>query len=497
MLIRVKEHTNAPDEKSPEPFLNIFYQDEDALRRARVQLKGREYSRQELAIILRTYNQSIGNDDAFVMRNIERFASEELPFVVTGQQLGFMGGPAYTILKGITCLRIARKTETIPLFWLATEDHDIAEIDHAYLIDGLGNLQRFYLSFPKDGRSVEDLTLSQKHMEEIERFLETVGVPIEERPQTSSSYALTMAKALAKQFAGTGLVFLEPHLLRSLAVSFFRKEIKEHEAIQDILKRTTANLISAGVMAPLEVGTGTNLFLKSPTGQRQKLRWDGNAFIAGTQIYSLKECLALCDSMPERFSPSAAARPVLQSALLPVLAYIAGPSEFAYYRQLGDYHRFHDVPMPCIIPRIQATLIPPQAAVLLEKCSLEPWEAIPYHWSELMPSLNSEMEILQGGWLRLAARSFGSDLEEQVLMRTVRQGVRKLQRKVIKARLRRQGLPSYGLHFLRNLLSPHSKPQERVLNWWGFQAESTENLIEQFTNMPEKNSEAHFYSYIS
>jgi hypothetical protein len=97
--------------------------------------------------------------------------------------------------------------------------------------------------------------------------------------------------------------------------------------------------------------------------------------------------------------------------------------------------------------------------------------------------------------MRLAARSFGLDLEEQVLIRAVKQGTRKMQRKVIKARLRRQGIPSHGLHYLHNLLHPRGKPQERVLNWWGFQSESTENIIEKFLEMPEENPEAHLYSY--
>lgn len=498
MLITAKSHAKASSEMALAPFLGIPFAAKDALVRARQQLADRVYPRRQLAALLRSYNESIGNAEPAVMDKIDALQSADAPCVVTGQQLGLMGGPAYTILKAVTCLRVARDNGAVPIFWLATEDHDIAEIDHTYLLGALGNLQRFHLAFAKDGRSVEDLMLSPKHVEEIERFLQTAGIPAEAWAPIAPSYAQTMAQVLVKLFAGSGMVFLEPRLLRPLAAPFFRRELEEHAAIQQVLMETTRRLKEAGGTTPLVFeGGGPNLFLKSAAGQRQKLRWDGEAFVGGAQRLSLAECLALCDSAPERFSPNAAARPVLQSALLPVLAYVAGPSEMAYHRQLADYHRFHGVPMPCVVPRIAATLIPPLAAEVLDRSGLEPWEAIPQHWPELMPTLSDEVDVVQAGWLRAAARAFGSDLDEQVLSRTVKQGARKLMRKVVKARLARQGLPAHGLHLLRNLLFPHGKPQERVLNWWGFQSETTENLVEEFIKMPPTDPEAHLYCYLS
>src|ERR1700722_14421158 len=98
----------------------------------------RNYPRSQLHHLLKEYNQTIGNDQP-ALENAERILQSETACVITGQQLGMMGGPSYTILKGISCLLFACKINAIPIFWLATEDHDISEIDHTYLLDSLGN----------------------------------------------------------------------------------------------------------------------------------------------------------------------------------------------------------------------------------------------------------------------------------------------------------------------------------------------------------------------
>lgn len=419
-------------------FLGPSFRDPTPFVQAKKQIDSRSFPRAHIAKILEKYNSELGVN-AVSLENVQRLALPNSYCVVTGQQLGMMGGPAYTILKALSCLLVARHTGAIPIFWLATEDHDIHEIDHTYLIDELGNLKRFHLSMEKSGFAVEDLKLTSKNIEEMESFWRHLGLDKHPLPSSGELYSRSMIEVLVSLFAGTGLVFLEPKLLRPLAVPFFSKEIQACEQIRDVLNETTKALVEAGGEANILVGEPTNLFLKDKTNKRKKIRPEGDAFIAGSEKYSLKELLAKIENEPEAFSPNVSARPVLQNTLLPVIAYVAGPAEFAYHRQLGAYHAFHEAAMPYIIPRLSATFIPPEATLLLKSCKLEPWNEIPLH---------------------------------------------------------RNGIQGRDLHVLRNLIYPHQGPQERLLNWWGFQAKSRENLVKECLAQLSWDSNSSYYVYL-
>ncbi len=467
-------------------FLEIAPEDPAALQKAQDTLKGRSYPRESLVEALIRYNQSIGND-AIALNNAKKLGQEGNYCVVTGQQLGFMGGPLYTVLKGITCLALAKKTNAIPVFWLATEDHDVSEIDHTYILNPLGNLQQFQLSLPKEGRFVEDLVLNEKNLQVIRAFLQECGnkTPVE-MEAAPVPYASFMAGFLARLFAGTGMVFLEPKLLRPLAVPFFEKELKEEASIRQLLRGATERLVEAGGEAILEFKGGTNLFWKRE-GLRRK--------ISPEQV---PEALQLLHRDPTLFSANAAARTVLQSILLPVLAYVAGPTEIKYHRQLRDYFAFHGVAMPWIYPRLSATFLPPFAAQLLEKCNLNPWDDLPVHWNQLFPSLEKGVAEVVEKWNATALNTFKEDLLPESIQRYAKQGLRKLARRVVKSRLKRRDLPSYALHYLQNLIRPHQQPQDRLLNWWGFQAQSEENLVLELLKHTENSLAdfSHRYCYL-
>lgn len=420
-------------------FLGMSFQDPKAIDLAKKQVDRQSYPRNQLVEILEEYNRQIGND-ALALNNVKKLGESGNYCVVTGQQLGMMGGPIYTILKGISCLLVAKETGAVPIFWLATEDHDIPEIDNTYLIDTQGNFKQFHLSLPRQGLAVEDLKLTSKNIHEIKAFWSHLGVDPIALPSAGDLYSKSMIEILRHLFAGTGMVFLEPKLLRALSKPFFAKELKECVAIQRLLEATTERLVKAGGHPVIKVGEATNLFFKDKFQKRQKLRFDGNIFTAGTESFTLNELLVKVENEPHSFSCNVAARPVLQNALLPVMAYIAGPSEVEYHRQLADYHQFHGAAMPCLIPRISATLIPANAATILEACHLEPWNEIPVH----MPAL----------------------------------------------------MLGNGLHILRNLIHPHNKQQERVLNWWGFQANNSENLVHECLSKLSWKSQYHYYLYL-
>lgn len=414
-------------------------------------LTGRTYPRKALISVLREYNRSIGNPQDAI---IEQLQTKNC--VVTGQQLGFMTGPLYTILKGISCLKEARRLDAIPIYWLATEDHDIHEIDHTFTLDEKGNIKEFHLSFPQAKCSVEDLILTEAHTEEIKRFAAEYKIDL---PTLTPSYAHTMASLMAHVFRGTGLVFLEPRLLRPFAKDFFTKELEHSTEITQILRQSAAKFENP----PINIGEGPQLFFKDDKKHRIKTK-------AG-ETYDYTQ-----------LSPNVAARPVLQSLIIPTLAYVAGPSEYEYHQQLTEYFQFHAVPMPQIIPRIHLTLLPGEATEYLEKLDLQPDQPIPKHWYEMMPSLKNEIGLLFQEWEHTATKHFSSDLPKKTMERLIRHALHKLENQIIKHRLRGQQIPRHALHYLRNLLQPHHKPQERVLNWFYFQSLTSENLVHQLLN---------------
>lgn len=422
------------------PFLGLSYLDPQAFDLAKKQVDRQRdnYPRESLATILREYNQLIGNDSP-ALENIKKIGEPNSYCVVTGQQLGMMGGPLYTILKGISCLLIAKQTGAIPVFWLATEDHDIPEVDHTYLLDAAGNFKKFHLSLPRDGRAVENIDLTSTNVDQIEEFWNFLKIPPQILPKARDFYSHSMIQLMASLFAGTGMVFVEPKLFRPLAIPFFEKELKECQAIQSILMETTDRLVQAGGNPIIKVGGATNLFLVDEHHKRQKLLFNGKQFSAGKENFTLDELLDKVRKDPQSFSCNVAVRPVLQSTLLPVIAYVGGPSEVDYHRQLGDYHLFHGVEMPRIVPRLSATFIHANAATILASSGLKPWEQLPMHREDVI----------------------GKDL-----------------------------------HQLRNLIYPHNQPQERVLNWWEFQAKSSENLILECLKQLTWNSQSHHYIYL-
>ncbi|GAB4231219.1 MAG: hypothetical protein Tsb0021_09520 [Chlamydiales bacterium] len=381
----------------------------------------REYQREELVRILVNYNVSIGND-ARAQTQALSLLKKDAFCVVTGHQLGFMGGPALLIYKALSTLKLAEEKGLVPVFWLATEDHDISEIDHANVIDEKGNLKSYKLHFPYK-KFVEDLKLDSEHLKTLNAFINELSVPIEIDVANRDSYAFTMAKYLAALFKGTGLVFIEPRFLREMSRPIFQKEVLHREEIKQVLKQTTDALTAEGGEAVLSFPHATNLFYKDADGNRVPL-----------EIREEKELIDHIESHPEKFSANAALRTIVQSYCLPTAVYFAGPTELAYYRQLKDYHFFHGLSMPWVLPRMHATVVNHQAAAYLEQHHLDPWD-----FDKIF-----QLEGFEG-------------------------------------------------HYLRNFLYPKKKPQERVLNVWSLFPSCDSVIIQTLLHHLKKHEQGHLY----
>ena len=342
-----------------------------------------ESVRRGVAEVLREQNRAFGGDEA-TSRNLDRLRDGAVA-VVTGQQVGLFGGPAYSVYKALTAIHLAleltaKGTNAVPVFWLATEDHDLAEVDHCFFAKR-GGPERFELSTAGIAdRRVGEITLGEPVRELVSRATglldgaasEEVARWISESYGPEETFGSAFAKLMTRIFAGRGLIFLDPLSpeLHRLSVPTMLRAMKEHEVLARELVERSAALESAGYHAQVKVGEKSTLVFRIVDGQRVALRPNGGGFIAGSKQESVEETLKAVESHPEQFSPSALLRPVVQDTLLPTIVYIAGPAEIAYHAQTSLVYGRLLGRAPAILPRAGFTLVTSHVANLLKKYKL-------------------------------------------------------------------------------------------------------------------------------
>ena len=316
---------------------------------------GVPYPRAELAETLLAYNRSLGAD-AVALANIESIADATTMCVVSGQQAGFLGGPAYTFYKIATSVRLATElqnrfnTPVVPVFWLATEDHDFDEINHAYYETREGALNRVQFDWDKRGNSISDLGIDTHVRAAFEHYLDRMRPG---RHFTSirefysfdrvDSFATWCARTWSRIFSGRGLIVVEPRTIRSLSPSFFVRALKESEQITRRLGERRTLLRELGYPATLTDEVAGTLYTYEPDGRR-------------VRITDPERYLDVASADAGRLSTDAALRPVFQDTVLPIIAAILGPGEIAYQAMIGPLYDLFEVPQPLLFPRKSYTV---------------------------------------------------------------------------------------------------------------------------------------------
>jgi bacillithiol biosynthesis cysteine-adding enzyme BshC len=352
-------------------------------------LKGRDFSRQQLTEILRVQNKRLGCGPQ-TLANIELLNRPDALVVITGQQVGLFTGPLFTVYKALTVLRLVRQLgerfpfRFLPLFWMASEDHDYQEVNRVVLLDedNQPNILQLRSDY-RQGTPVGDLLLGP----EIESLLQRLDQALPEsefkapvltlfraayRPTVTFSEAF--GRAMLALFAEAGLIMADPMDpgLRRLAAPIFRRELESAPQSAELVAQGSGRLEQRGYHAQLQLAPpGVNLFVLM-NGRRSAMVRDGRGFRLkrGRKIFSSAELMGLLERSPERFSPNAALRPVVQDRLFPVAAYVAGPAEIAYFAQLSEVYRLFGVPESCIYPRASFTLVEGRVRELVEKFGL-------------------------------------------------------------------------------------------------------------------------------
>lgn len=345
-------------------------------------------NREALADALLGQNARWGLDTR-TRANIERLRDPESVAILTGQQVGLFGGPLYTIYKAITAIQLARQTEaetgrlTVPVFWLADEDHDFAEISRLTLHDGPDVLTLQYDDglLPEVNRGAVGRLVSGPA---IERILAAIEQALPQAAHTQDLIALLrqcyrpdtslrdgFAILLKRLLPGTGLVLVSPDdpAIKVLAAPLFAKEVS---SFAETHARFVAQSGEVAGAYHAQVQTGPlKLFLLEEKA-RLALEPEGEVIRVkhSERVLRHEELKQLVHNAPEKLSPNVVLRPIVQDALFPTAAYIAGPGETAYFAQLQPLYDFFGVPMPVIYPRASVTLLEPKVQKVLARYDL-------------------------------------------------------------------------------------------------------------------------------
>jgi bacillithiol synthase len=333
--------------------------------------------RQTVVEVLREQNCRFapGNQlDPATARNLDRLAAGAVA-IVTGQQVGLFSGPAFSFYKALSAVRCAeettaRGTSAVPIFWLATEDHDLAEVNHAFWNTRNG-LARYELpAKPEDvGRHVGEVLLGEAieplaatAAETLEGPLaESVAGALRESYTRGETYGSALGKLMTRLLAGRGIIFLDPldPRFHRMAAPVYLRALDDAGPLREMLVARSKELESHGFHDQVKVTRETTLLFYKLGGRREPLRSRDGKFSAGDAEFTRDQLAAAIQSAPEKFTPSALLRPIVQDTLLPTAAYFGGPAEIAYMAQNQTIYRAILGRMPAILPRASFTIVEP------------------------------------------------------------------------------------------------------------------------------------------
>ncbi len=332
--------------------------------------------RKVVADILQRQNQEFGAG-AKTIQNIQRLR-DGAPAVVTGQQVGLFGGPLFCILKAISASKIAEQTGAVPVFWLASEDHDLAEVNFVNLPAGDHLEKAIVETSYREGAPVGTIAFDDRISATMTQVEALLGAsPITELLASSyrkgETFSSAFAKFYAKILADAGVVFLNSldTELHRVAQPLYRSALERSGQINQALLKREQELESAGYHAQVKVTPSHTLCFYLQDGVRLPVHQDEQGFLIGDRKRSRGELLAEVERFPERFSANVLLRPVIQDYLLPTLCYIGGPAEVAYFAQIETVYRQLATRVTPIVPRIFATLVEPRQAKLLKRYKLK------------------------------------------------------------------------------------------------------------------------------
>jgi bacillithiol biosynthesis cysteine-adding enzyme BshC len=351
--------------------------------------------------------QQEGREASAAAAQARRLADPRATAVITGQQAVLFGGPLYVLYKALAAVVVARALEArrggpvVPIFWVAADDHDFAEIRSTTVLDEAGQIHdvRYAPRREPFGQPAAKIVLDDTVTEIVEELRGHLPPGIHRDEIVSLVAAcyrpgVTMAEAFSRLLSTLlpDLVLLNPAdpALKAASLPVFSRELVELSPSSRLAAEAGEKLLAAGYHQQVPVRAGfLNLFV-SMEGERRAMGWDdGTVEVRGVgRRMPVADAARLLESDPSAFSAGVLLRPLTQDQLLPTAAYVGGPAEIAYHAQIGPSYAHFGIPRPTLVPRPSVTLVEPAQARALEADELS------------LPDLQSDPQGMLSRWAR-------------------------------------------------------------------------------------------------
>ena len=355
-------------------------------------LAGYRVDRNKVCDALLTMNQRWGAGEA-TLDNLQLLREPDCVAVVSGQQAGLFTGPLYTIYKALSAVKLAgclqqRGTKSVPVFWIAAEDHDFAEVAKAEFIGRDCQLKDVAVSaaLHREGQPVGQVVLDDSIDTVIDQLFELLPnsefaadmkALVKNAWQPGRGYVESFAMMMTALLGHYGLIFLDPldPELKKLAAPLYAEAARRAPEIATAIEQRSSELEQAGYHAQVLASVNSfPLFLHDEQhGLRRAITRAENGKYRVKDIdeeYTADELASLALEKPERFSPNVTLRAVVQDYLLPTIAYHGGAAEIAYFAQTAEVYRVLDRPATPILPRSSLTMIERHTGRGLERYGL-------------------------------------------------------------------------------------------------------------------------------
>ena len=475
-----------------------------------VEFKEKSYSKEQRKILCEVLEKQLGNLQLSDKQkeNLQSLSQENTFTSVTGHQLNLFTGPAFFVYKILQTIKTTdflnqniQGKKFVPIFWMATEDHDFEEINHFHLNNrticwnseqtgATGNfatdtLDAVFQTFDKAiglGKNAEELKalfrdsyLKHHNLAEATRYL--VNALFEE-------YGIVVIDGNDKD-------------LKQLFIPYIKEDLFNHTAQKEV-EKTIADLQALDAAYPIQVNPREiNMFYLTEGGRNRIVRTSDDFEVLNTDIkFTETSILEELNSYPERFSPNVILRPLYQEVILPNLAYIGGGGEIAYWLELKRFFNKQKVPFPMLMLRNSAMLVSKRQYERIEKLKLHPVDLFlkpedvknlkVQQLSEFPIDFSAQKAVLlqQFADLHLLAKKTDITFENAVKAQEVRQlkGLDKLEKRLLKAQKRKFSEELERVIHLQSELFPNGILQERFSNFSDFYLLKGKTLISELVS---------------
>ena len=315
---------------------------------------------------IEAYNRRIGAS-SFVFENIKKL--KEYPVIITGQQPCLLTGPLYVVYKALTAVILAEKVKGVPVFWNASEDDDIQEVNHIWVMNT--SLERIAVRL--EAKPFFKTVIRNEDIQYVKDSIKKATPPTEFRdrvldmiPQGPLTFSEMFSRILSQVFSSYGLIMVEPHIFAEASLPVYEALIRNPTQAVARVNATGDSLEEKGFKRQLYKTEDSCSFYIIVNDERHTVSYDGT-FHVNNDTFTEKELLNMLDEHPESFTSTVVSRPLIQDFLFSTLAYCAGPGEISYFAQMRDVYTFFKIPEPYIVPRFGATIVEKKVQKILDK----------------------------------------------------------------------------------------------------------------------------------